>query len=123
MVETSVGRHDDAQRHLREARELGERLDNAWLAAWSRVLLGSLAVVRGRLEEARALLEEALELSLAAHSTRSVTLCLAAFAQLASVEGDGERAALLAGAAEGLRRRVGLRSLVLLRQGEAELVV
>jgi hypothetical protein len=51
-----------------------------------------------------------------------VTLCLTAFAQLAFVEGDGERAALLAGAAEGLRRRVGLRALILLRQGEAELV-
>jgi hypothetical protein len=61
-------------------------------------------------------------LSLAAHNTRSVTLCLAAFARLALVEGDGERAALLAGAAEGLRRRVGLRALMLLRQGEAELV-
>jgi hypothetical protein len=51
-----------------------------------------------------------------------VTLCLTAFAQLAFVEGDGERAALLAGAAEGLRQRVGLRALILLRQGEAELL-
>jgi hypothetical protein len=66
------------------------------------------ALVRGRLEEARALLEEALGLSLAARSTRSVTLCLAAFAQLAFAEGDTERAALLAGTAEGVRRRVGL---------------
>ena len=122
LVETSMGRHDDAQRHLREARDLGERFDHPWLAAWSRVLLGTLAVVGGRLEEARALLEEGLELSLAAHSTRSVTLCLTAFAQLAFVEGDGERAALLAGAVEGLRQRVGLRALILLRQGEAELV-
>jgi len=73
-----VGRHDDAQRHLREARDLGKRFDDAWLAAWSRVLLGTLAVVRGRLEEARGLLDKGLKLSLAAHSTRSVTLCLAA---------------------------------------------
>jgi predicted ATPase/class 3 adenylate cyclase len=123
MVETSVGRHDDAQRHLREARDLAERFDYAWLAAWSRVLLGTLAVVQGRLEEARALLEEALGLSLAAHSTRSVTLCLAAFARLALAAGDAERAALVAGAAEGLRERVGLRALMLLRRPEAELVV
>jgi predicted ATPase/class 3 adenylate cyclase len=122
MVETTMGRYDDAQRHLREARDLGERFDYAWLAAWSRVELGTLAVVRGRLEEARALLEEALGLSLAAHSTRSVTLCLAAFARLALVAGDAERAALLAGAAEGLRGRVGLRALLLLRRPEAELV-
>ena len=122
IVETTVGRHDDAQRHLREARDLGKRFDYVWLAAWSRVGLGTLAVVRGRLEEAQALLEEALGLSLAAHSTRSVTLCLAAFARLALVEGDAERAALLAGAAEGLRRRVGLRALMLLRRPEAELL-
>jgi predicted ATPase/class 3 adenylate cyclase len=122
IVETTVGRHDDAQRHLREARDLGKRFDDAWMAAFSRVQLGTLAVVRGRLEEARALLEEGLGLSLAAHSTRSVTLCLAAFAQLAFAAGDPERAALLAGAAEGLRRRVGLRALQLLRRQEAELV-
>jgi predicted ATPase/class 3 adenylate cyclase len=122
IVETTVGRHDDAQRHLREARDLGKRFDDAWLAAWSRVELGTLAVARGRLEGARALLEEGLDLSLAAHSTRSVTLCLAAFARLALAEGDAERSALLAGAAEGLRRRVGLRALLLLRRPEAALV-
>jgi hypothetical protein len=54
----------------------------------------------------QALLNEALGLSLAAHSTRNVTLCLAAFTELAFAEGDAERAALLAGVAEGLRRCV-----------------
>ena len=106
----TVGRYDDALRHLTEMRDLAERLDNPWLAAVSRVYLGTLAVAQGRLEEARALMDEGLELSLAAHSTRGVTLCLAAFARLAFVEGDPERAALLAGAADGLRRRVGLRA-------------
>jgi hypothetical protein len=51
-----------------------------------------------------------------------VTLCLTAFAQLAFVQGEGERAALLAGAAEGLRQRVGLRAWPLQRQGEAQVV-
>jgi hypothetical protein len=86
------------------------------------VQLGVLAVEQGRLKEARAQLDEALELSMAARSTRSVTLCLAAFAQLAFAAGDPERAALLAGAAEGLRRRVGLRTWPMLRRGEVELV-
>jgi hypothetical protein len=86
------------------------------------VLLGALALVRGRLEDAQALLEEALELSLAARSTQLVTLCLAGFAQLAFAEGDAERAALLAGAAEGLRRRVGLRAWPSHRRAEAQLV-
>jgi hypothetical protein len=51
-----------------------------------------------------------------------VTLCLTAFARLAFVEGDPQRAARLVGAADGLRRRVGLRPWPLLRQDEAELV-
>ena len=117
-----MGRPEDALGHLREARALAERFDHAGLSAWSQVQLGILALARGRPEEARALLDEGLELSLATHSTRNVTLCLTAFAQLAFVQGDGERAALLAGAAEGLRQRVGLRAWPLQRQGEAQLV-
>lgn len=53
---------------------------------------------------------------------RHVTLCLTAFAQLALVQAQGERAALLAGAAEGLRQRVGLRAWPLQQQGEAQAV-
>jgi predicted ATPase len=121
-LETSAGRSDDALRHLREARDLAERFHYAWLAAWSRVQLGTLAIMGSRLEEARALLDEGLELSLAVRSTRNVGLYLPAFARLAFVEGDAERAALLVGAAEGLRRRVGLRAWPMLRPEEAELV-
>ena len=117
-----MGRHDDALGHLREARDLAARFDHAGLSAWAQVQLGILALVRGRLEEARALLDEGLELSLATHSTRNLTLCLTALAQLAFVEGDGERAALLTGAAEGLRQRVGLRAWPLQRQGESQMV-
>jgi hypothetical protein len=122
LAETATGRYDDALPHLTEMRDLADRLDNPWLAAVSRVYLGMLAVAQGRSEEARGLLDEGLELSLAGHSTRSVTLCLAAFARQALVEGDPEQAALLAGAAEGLRRPAGLEAWPLLRRGEAELV-
>ena len=122
LVETAVGRYDDALGHLTEVRDLAERSDNSWIGAMSRVGLGTLALVRGRAEEARALLDEALGLSLAARSTRSVTMCLAALARWALVAGDPERAALVAGAAEGLRRRAGLRAWPILRQGEADLV-
>ena len=122
LVEMTVGRCDDALGHLTEVRDLAQRSDNPWIAAMSQVGLGTLALVRGRAEEARALLDEALGLSLAARSTRSVTLCLAALARWALVAGDPERAALVAGAADGLRRRAGLRTWPMLRQGEAELV-
>ena len=122
LGETTAGHYDDALHHLTEMRDLAERLDNPWLAAVSRVYLGTLDVAQGRPEEGRAPMEEGLELSLAARSTRSVTLCLTAFARLAFVEGDPQRAALLAGAAEGLRRRVGLQPWPLMRRVEAELV-
>ena len=121
-VEKVLGRYDDAQGHLREARDLGDRFGSTWLSAWSRVQLGSMCILRGDLRQARAVLQEALELSVAARSTGGVTLCLAACAQLAFAEGDRGRAALLAGAAEGLRRRAGLRVWPTLRQGEDELV-
>jgi hypothetical protein len=80
------------------------------------------SVRQARQAEAWALLDEARDLSLAARSTRSVALCLAALARWALVAGDPERAALVAGAAEGLRRRAGLRVWPMLRQGEADLV-
>jgi predicted ATPase len=121
-VEMVLGRYDDALRHLREARDLVERAGDDWFAAGARVQLGILDVVRGSLDEARPLLAEALDLSLAARSTSFVTLCLAGYAALAFADGDPDRAALLEGAAEGLRRRVGLSAWPQLRRGEAELV-
>jgi len=121
-LEMALGRYDDALRHLREARDLADRVGGDWLAAGARVQLGILAVLRGRLDEARALLDEGLDLSLAARSTPVVTLCLAGYAQLAFADGDPDRAALLEGAAEGLRRRVGLPAWPHLRRVEADLV-
>jgi ATP/maltotriose-dependent transcriptional regulator MalT len=121
LVETVMGRPDAALGYLREARSLAGRFDHAGLSAWSQVQLGLLALARGQPQEAQALLDEGLELSLATHSTRNLTLCLTAFAQLALVQGDGERAALLAGAAEGLRHRVGLRAWPPQQQGEAQM--
>jgi tetratricopeptide (TPR) repeat protein len=121
LVALTVGRYDDALRHLTEMRELAEPLDNPWLDAVARVYLGTVALAQGRPEEARTPMAEGLELSLAAHSTRGVTLCLTAFARLAFVEGDPRRAALLVGAADGLRRRVGLRAWPLLRREEKDL--
>jgi predicted ATPase len=120
--EVAVGRHDDALRHLDELRHLAERLNSAWFVAWSRMQLGTLAVMQGRFDEARALLDEGLSLSLGTRSTPLVTMCLGAFARLALAEGNPERAALLAGAADGLRQRAGVRAWPVLRRPEAELL-
>jgi predicted ATPase len=121
-LNSALGRYDDALRDMREARDLAARVGGDWLGAGSRMQLGILAVLRDRPDEARKLLDEALELSLAARSTAFVTLCLAGYAQLAFAEGDPERAALLEGAAEGVRRRAGLRVWPTLRQSEDEMV-
>jgi predicted ATPase len=121
-MQTTAGLCDDAIGNLRQVRELGDRLDSAWLAAWSRGQLGIVAILQDRLDQARELLDQALTRSVEAHSTGSVTLCLMAFARLALAEGDPEQAALLAGAAGGLRQRAGLRVWPMLRQGEADLV-
>jgi predicted ATPase len=121
-LETALSRYDDALPHLAEARDVADRIGGDWLAAGSRVQLGMLTVLRGRLDEARPLLDEALALSMAARSTPFVTLCLAAYAELALADGDPDRAALLEGAAEGLRRRVGLPAWPHLRRVEGELV-
>jgi hypothetical protein len=85
-------------------------------------MLATLDINHGRLEEAEALLDEALALSAGTRSTTIVTFCLEAFARLALAEGDAKQAALLVGAAEGLRRRGGLRPWPMLRQAEAALV-
>jgi tetratricopeptide (TPR) repeat protein len=121
-LETALGRHDDASQHLREALDLAQRFGGDWLAAGCQAELGILEVLHGRLDQARTLLDQALDLSLAGRSIPFVTLCLAAHAWLALAEGGPERAALLEGAAEGLRRRVGLPTWPLLRRVEADLV-
>jgi predicted ATPase len=121
-LETALGRYDDAESHLREMSDIAERFSNARLITASRVQLGILSLSRGRLDEALALLEKALDLSLAIHSTRNVSICLGATAQLAFAKGNVEQSALLAAAAEGVRRRAGLRPWPAVNQEEAELV-
>jgi predicted ATPase len=121
-VQAAIGRHDDAVRQWSQTRELADKFGYHWLATSSRVMLGTLDALRGQLDQARNLLDEALDLSLAARSTSLVILCLAAHARLAFAEGDPEQTALLEGAADGLRRRVGLRAWPMLRPTETELM-
>jgi predicted ATPase len=120
-LEIAVSRFDAAALHLIETRDLAERFDNDWLAGASRVRLGLLALARGRLDDAQALFDDALDRSLATDNTYNVILCLVAFAQLTLAEGDPERAALLAGAANSLRRRAGLQVFTSLT-GEVQMV-
>jgi tetratricopeptide (TPR) repeat protein len=120
QLEMAVGRLDDALPHLTQMRELSERFDKAWLSvSWTQ--LANLAVMQGRLDDARPLLDEGLSMSLETESTVGVTEWLAAFAGLAFASGAPDQAAVTLGAAEGLRRRVGVRVWAPKRRGEAEL--
>jgi len=121
-IETALGRYDQALRHLSESRVLADESGIRWLVAGTRVQLGILHVLQGKSDEARPILAEALDLSLAARGTPWTALSLAGHARLALATGDARRAARLAGAAQGLRRRFGLQAWPMLRRSEAELV-
>lgn len=103
------GQLDIALRDITQAQRLAARFDTPWLDSVSRVLLGGLAIARGDLEEADAHVSRALDLSLAAGSTHCLCLALAGSAALSLAHGDPDRAGLLVGAADGLRRREALR--------------
>ena len=68
---------------VHDAHDLSDRFGYTWLAAWSRVELGTMDVAGGQLAEARAQLDEALDVSLAIHINRNMALCVVAFARLA----------------------------------------
>jgi len=123
LLEATLGRDDPARAHLTEANELGSRFGNHWLESSARAQLATLAVRAGRLGEARALLVDSVHASEDAKlSTQTVTFSLVASAQLALAQGDARRAAMALGAADGLRKRVGLRAWPSMRRGEEDLV-
>ncbi|MGH9210518.1 MAG: DUF4062 domain-containing protein [Acidimicrobiales bacterium] len=123
MVQTALGRPDAARAHLIEANVLGGQFDNSWLESSARSQLAALAVSAGHLDEARTLLMESVDASEHTElSTLTVTFSLVACARLALAEGDAWRAAMALGAAEGLRRRAGLRAWPSTRRSEADLV-
>jgi predicted ATPase len=119
MLELHVGRDDAARAHLTEVDELGGQFDNNWLESTARTQLAALAVKSGRLDEARGFLVRAVDTEV---STLSLTFSLVAAARLALAERDARRAATALGAADGLRRRAGLRAWPQTRRDEAQLV-
>ena len=118
----AVGRADDAEGHLGEMRRFADRFGYDWLNAGYRMQKCALSIAHGRTGEARELLDEALELSLELRTTRYMTVCLAAYAQLAVAKGAFDQAALLAGAAAGFRARAGVSTWPVHRRAEAQLV-
>ena len=122
LLEMTLGRDDAARDYLTEANELGGQFGNKWLEPVARTQLASLAARAGQLEEARAQLVESVDASEDTElSTQTVTFSLVAYAQLALAERDVRRAAMALGAADGLRRRAGLRAWPSMRRCEAQL--
>jgi predicted ATPase len=122
MLEMTRGHDEAARAHLREVHELGGMFDNDWLTSTARAQLAALAVRSGRLDEARALLVESVDSGKDAEvGTLTLTFSLVAAAQLALARADARRAATALGAADGVRRRAGLRAWPSTRRGEAEL--
>ena len=122
MTESAQGRDEAARAHLTEVNELGGQFDNNWLESAARTQLASLAVRAGDLDEARTLLIASVDAKDESElSTLTVTFSLVASAALALADGDAPRAALTLGAADGLRRRAGLRAWPSTRRGEHEL--
>jgi predicted ATPase len=123
IAEIALGNDDAARGHLRSVDELGGRFDNAFLQSSARSQLASLEVGAGRHDEARALLVRSVDADDEAElSTLTVTFSLVVAAQLALAEGDAGRAATALGAADGLRRRAGLKAWPGTRRREADLV-
>jgi predicted ATPase len=123
MTQKALGNDDAARAPLTMVEELAGTFDNVWLRSSARAQLASLEVRAGRLDEARALLARSVDASDDAElSTLTVSFSLVAAAELALAEGDARRAAVALGAADGLRRRAGLKAWPSMRPSEAELV-
>jgi predicted ATPase len=122
LLEMMLGRHDAAHQCLTEANELGGQFGNKWLESAARTQLASLALRAGDVEEARTQLLESVDATEDTEPTiQNVTFSLVASAQLALADGDGGRAAMALGAADGLRQRAGLRAWPSMRRDEEEL--
>jgi predicted ATPase len=122
MVEKALGENDTARAHFRDAENLASRFGNNWLEATTRSQLAVLAVRAGDLEGAHVLLDRLGSASDGAdQSVLTTCFALAAAAELAVATGEGQRAAMALGAADGLRRRAGLQAWPSTRRGEADL--
>jgi hypothetical protein len=120
---------DGARRAASVSLEQLRGQDEPFWTALALATLGFLETAVGRYDDAighltaqRDLGEQFDNAWIAARTRAQLGTVAVAQGRLAFVEGDPERAALLAGAAEGLRRRVGRPAWPSLRRGDAELV-
>jgi predicted ATPase/class 3 adenylate cyclase len=94
-----VGDYENVIAPLREGLAIQRRLGNRFDVAWSRFMEGLTLLNLGRTEGVRDAFEEALSILVEAKDTSGIPLALWGFSALATLEGDGQRATRLSGAA------------------------
>jgi predicted ATPase/class 3 adenylate cyclase len=99
--------YEPAERQFGEALAIHERLGDPFGMAWDRFELGVTVQRQGRYEEARAYAEGALRLLAQAGDTSGIPLVLGGLSALATQLREGERAAVLYGAATALEAASG----------------
>ena len=122
MLETALGRDDEARRFLLEANELGIRFGNRSLTSSARTQLAILDVRAGEFDAAKAHLRACLD-DFGDDQVGTILACfvLIAFAELVTAEANPREAATALGAIKGLRVRAGLAAWPIARRGEADL--
>lgn len=97
-----------AEQLFREALALGDRDSSVYSHSFALRGLADVFLARGLYAEARSAWQEALQLSWILHEPSGVTDCLVSIAEVASSVGQEKSAALLLGAARGIRESSGL---------------
>jgi predicted ATPase len=99
---------DAAKRHFEAAFDISSRLGDSASVATAQLMLGTIALRQNRVDEARSHLRASLDLHRQSGSSRSLAHVLESLAAVALSQGQTERAQRLAGAADGLRQRIGI---------------
>jgi predicted ATPase/class 3 adenylate cyclase/DNA-binding CsgD family transcriptional regulator len=108
MVALTTGDLPEARRLLEGSVANARALGDGWWLLGCLAYLAMTLVMEGELPRARLLLMECVELSRGQRDPLNAVRYLAAFAQLAAVQGQPERAVRLAAAADALRSRASL---------------
>ena len=108
MLAMRTGELAEARAHYEATLEMSRRLGDSPNVAIAHLMLGNIALRQNRLSDAKSQLRESLELHRHSGSSRSLAHVLQLLAAVALAQGEIERASRLGGAAEGLRRRIGV---------------
>jgi non-specific serine/threonine protein kinase len=101
------GKYADARPHFEEAVELFRRLENRTAVSDALNNLGAALVCLGETERAAKCFEEAIRSARELSNRITISCSLDGFAAVAERSGDLHKAAVLSGAAEGLRELIG----------------